>query len=109
MRRKTYKSLLLLTSVCITYTVCWLPFNIYNTLIAFGTVDYNERLPLFLNLIAMCSATINPIMYGMFNRAINISCRILVKQCVLIVTCQPPLSRRDVLRLKMVCPVWSAH
>jgi len=65
------RNMLLLTAIAASFAIAWLPLTILNTL-----ADYDFRL--FLNrnfndayafclLIAMCSACMNPIIYGWFN------------------------------------------
>ncbi|KAL3864990.1 hypothetical protein ACJMK2_006629 [Sinanodonta woodiana] len=69
--RRQRKNLLLLTAIAMSFALAWLPLTILNTL-----ADY--RYQLFMDkhfnyvyayclLLAMSSASINPIMYGWFN------------------------------------------
>ena len=65
------RNMLLLTAIAISFALAWLPLTILNTL-----ADYDYTLFLDRNfiqvysyslLVAMCSACINPILYGWFN------------------------------------------
>ena len=65
------RNMLLLTAIAISFALAWLPLTILNTL-----ADYDYTLFLDKNfnqvygyslLVAMCSACINPILYGWFN------------------------------------------
>ncbi|KAL4231931.1 Delta-type opioid receptor [Mactra antiquata] len=69
--KRQQKNMLLLTAIAVTFAISWLPLTILNTL-----ADYDYAL--FLNknfnhaysyclLAAMCSAFLNPIVYGWFN------------------------------------------
>ncbi|XP_060563132.1 neuropeptide Y receptor type 1-like [Ruditapes philippinarum] len=69
--KRQRKNMLLLTGIAVSFAVAWLPLTVLNTL-----ADYDFRL--FLNrnfnhayayclLAAMCSACLNPIIYGWFN------------------------------------------
>ena len=65
------RNMLLLTAIAISFALAWLPLTILNTL-----VDYDYTLFMDRNfnqvygyslLVAMCSACLNPILYGWFN------------------------------------------
>ncbi|XP_045190922.2 neuropeptide Y receptor type 2-like [Mercenaria mercenaria] len=69
--KRQRKNMLLLTGIAVSFAVAWLPLTVLNTL-----ADYDFQL--FLNrnfnhayayclLAAMCSACLNPIIYGWFN------------------------------------------
>ena len=69
--RRQRRNMLLLTAIAVLFAISWLPLTVLNTL-----ADYDYRL--FLNknfnqayayclLAAMCSACLNPIIYGWFN------------------------------------------
>ena len=65
------RNMLLLTAIAISFALAWLPLTILNTL-----ADYDYTLFMDRNfnqvygyslLVAMCSACLNPILYGWFN------------------------------------------
>lgn len=69
--KRQRKNMLLLTAIAVTFAIAWLPLTVLNTL-----ADYDYRLFLSRNfnhayayclLAAMCSACLNPIIYGWFN------------------------------------------
>lgn len=69
--KRQRKNMLLLTAIAVSFAIAWLPLTILNTL-----ADYDFRLFLKRNfnhayayclLAAMCSACLNPIIYGWFN------------------------------------------
>ncbi|KAK3599389.1 hypothetical protein CHS0354_036401 [Potamilus streckersoni] len=69
--RRQRKNLLLLTAIAMSFALAWLPLTVLNTL-----ADYNYQLFMdkhfnyvyaYCLLLAMSSASINPIMYGWFN------------------------------------------
>lgn len=69
--KRQRRNMLLLTAIAVSFAISWLPLTVLNTL-----ADYDYRL--FLNrnfnqayayclLVAMCSACLNPVIYGWFN------------------------------------------
>lgn len=69
--KRQRRNMLLLTAIAVLFAISWLPLTVLNTL-----ADYDYRLFLNRNFIqayaycllaAMCSACLNPIIYGWFN------------------------------------------
>lgn len=56
----------LLVCIVLIFAVSWLPWNIFNALIAFG-VKYEVAVFTFCHIVGMTSACANPVLYGVLN------------------------------------------
>ena len=69
--KRQKKNMLLLTAIAVTFAISWLPLTILNTLADYDyTLFMNRSFNLayaYCLLAAMCSACLNPLIYGWFN------------------------------------------
>ena len=67
------RTTILLTSIAVTFAICWLPWHVVNLLADFNYVRFFQEPEYFYvvfgscHAIAMSSACINPVLYGWFN------------------------------------------
>ncbi len=62
------RTIILLSCLVATFATCWLPLNLYNTLSNFDLIQLSMRSGfVYCHLIAMTTACINPILYGVLN------------------------------------------
>ena len=65
------RNMMLLTAIAISFALAWLPLTILNTLADYDYTLFMDRnfnqVYAYSLLVAMCSACLNPILYGWFN------------------------------------------
>lgn len=70
--RRARKTNSLLVAIALVFAISWLPLNVYNIVADFdqvfiSTIDPGRFLHLTCNLFVLCSACINPVLYGWLN------------------------------------------
>ncbi|GMT25058.1 hypothetical protein PFISCL1PPCAC_16355, partial [Pristionchus fissidentatus] len=67
MQQKNRKALVLLVILVTTYAFCWAPVNVYNVLAGLQLIQFSQYRYLFMHIIGIVSACINPITYALVN------------------------------------------
>uniref|UniRef100_A0A7E4UL28 G_PROTEIN_RECEP_F1_2 domain-containing protein n=1 Tax=Panagrellus redivivus TaxID=6233 RepID=A0A7E4UL28_PANRE len=67
--QRNRRAVLLLLSLVLIYGICWLPIQLYNVLNVLEVIDFSQSRYIFCHMIGMCSACLNPIMYGLINES----------------------------------------
>lgn len=82
-RRKNHKTNKILISIVISFSICWMPWNLVNLMVEFNqkllSGRYFKLVDLLLKIFAMGSACVNPFLYGWLNDSFRKELNLCVK------------------------------
>lgn len=82
-KRKNHKTNKILISIVISFSICWMPWNIVSLIVEFNqkllSGRYFKLVDLLLKIFAMGSACVNPFLYGWLNDSFRKELNVCVK------------------------------
>lgn len=82
-RQKNHRTNKILIAIVITFSICWLPWNLFNVMVEFNqrllSGRYFKLIDLLLKIFAMGSACVNPFLYGWLNDSFRKELNVCVK------------------------------